>query len=125
MHFFVKDEHYYSQSTSSRPNVNRLSTSINSGNTFVAKINDVQLSEVANQSQIFFVNVPQQDQKNQQVLSVLAAEQQQVLPVAVVQQAKVETPSSTPTSQNQTLAFTVKLPVDTPKQKKILPKPFV
>ncbi|CAF4451018.1 unnamed protein product, partial [Rotaria magnacalcarata] len=27
------------------------------------------------------------------------------------------------TSQNQTLAFTVKLPVDTPKQKKILPKP--
>ena len=26
-------------------------------------------------------------------------------------------------SQNQTLAFTVKLPVDTPKQKKILPKP--
>jgi hypothetical protein len=63
--------------------------------------------------------MPQQDQKNQQVLSVLASEQQQVLPVAVVQQAKVETPSS----QNQTVAFTVKLPVDTPKQKKILPKP--
>jgi hypothetical protein len=68
--------------------------------------------------------MPQQDQKNQQVLSVLASEQQQVLPVAVVQQAKVETPSNnTTTSQNQTLAFTVKLPVDTPKQKKILPKP--
>jgi hypothetical protein len=85
------------------------------------------LSEVANQSQIFFVNMPQQDQKNQQVLSVLASEQQQVLPVAVVQQAKVETPISstanTTSSQNQTLAFTVKLPVDTPKQKKILPKP--
>jgi hypothetical protein len=85
------------------------------------------MSEVANQSQIFFVNVPQQDQKNQQVLSVLATEQQQVLPVAVVQHAKVETPSSTnhvnTTTQNQTLAFTVKLPVDTPKQKKILPKP--
>ncbi len=71
--------------------------------------------------------MPQQDQKNQQVLSVLASEQQQVLPVAVVQQAKVETPISstanTTSSQNQTLAFTVKLPVDTPKQKKILPKP--
>jgi len=94
---------------------------------FVAKINDAQLSEVANQSQIFFVNMPQQDQKNQQVLSVLASEQQQVLPVAVVQQAKVETPTTSSTnqttSQNQTLAFTVKLPVDTPKQKKILPKP--
>lgn len=102
-------------------------TTMNAGNTFVAKINDAQLSEVANQSQIFFVNMPQQDQKNQQVLSVLASEQQQVLPVAVVQQAKVETPSSASTnattSQNQTLAFTVKLPVDTPKQKKILPKP--
>lgn len=98
---------------------------MNSGNTFVAKINDAQLSEVANQSQIFFVNVPQQDQKNQQVLSVLASEQQQVLPVALVQQAKVETSSSSGNvnSQNQTLAFTVKLPVDTPKQKKILPKP--
>ena len=100
---------------------------MNSGNTFVAKINDAQLSEVANQSQIFFVNMPQQDQKNQQVLSVLASEQQQVLPVAVVQQAKVETPMSSTanltSSQNQTLAFTVKLPVDTPKQKKILPKP--
>jgi hypothetical protein len=99
---------------------------MNTGNTFVAKINDAQLSEVANQSQIFFVNMPQHDQKNQQVLSVLASEQQQVLPVAVVQQAKVETPSSSnnqTTSQNQTLAFTVKLPVDTPKQKKILPKP--
>ena len=93
----------------------------------MAKINDAQLSEVANQSQIFFVNVPQHDQKNQQVLSVLASEQQQVLPVAVMQQAKVETSSSmnntAGASQNQTLAFTVKLPVDTPKQKKILPKP--
>jgi len=71
--------------------------------------------------------MPQQDQKNQQVLSVLASEQQQVLPVAVVQQAKVETPVNSSTNnssgQNQTLAFTVKLPVDTPKQKKILPKP--
>ncbi len=93
----------------------------------MAKINDAQLSEVANQSQIFFVNMPQQDSKNQQVLSVLASEQQQVLPVAVVQQAKVEAPTTSSTnsttSQNQTLAFTVKLPVDTPKQKKILPKP--
>ena len=108
---------------------------MNTGTTFVAKINDAQLSEVANQSQIFFVNMPQQDQKNQQVLSVLASEQQQMLPVAVVQQAKVETPSSSSsttttssshnatTSQNQTLAITVKLPADTPKQKKILPKP--
>lgn len=93
----------------------------------MAKINDAQLSEVANQSQIFFVNMPQQDQKNQQVLSVLASEQQQVLPVAVVQQAKVEAPAgsagNTNAAHNQTLAFTVKLPVDTPKQKKILPKP--
>ena len=100
-----------------------MSTPIHSGNTFVAKINDAQLSEVANQSQIFFVNMPQHDQKNQQVLSVLASEQQQVLPVAVMQQAKVETSSAVGASQNQTLAFTVKLPVDTPKQKKILPKP--
>jgi len=115
-----KNENYYSQGTTT----NNSATTINTGNTFVAKINDAQLSEVANQSQIFFVNVPQQDQKNHQVLSVLASEQQQVLPVAVVQQAKVETPTSnTTTSQNQTLAFTVKLPVDAPKQKKILPKP--
>lgn len=79
---------------------------------------------MANQSQIFFVNVPPQDQKNHQVLSVLASEAQQVLPVAVVQQAKVEAPTANPSaSQNQTLAFTVKLPVETPKQKKILPKP--
>ncbi|CAF3644034.1 unnamed protein product [Rotaria sp. Silwood1] len=128
-----KDDDYYQQQQQSRSTtINRLptthTTSMNTGNTFVAKINDAQLSEVANQSQIFFVNMPQQDQKNQQVLSVLASEQQQVLPVAVVQQAKVETPSSSSTnnsttSQNQTLAFTVKLPVDTPKQKKILPKP--
>ncbi|CAF1315374.1 unnamed protein product [Adineta steineri] len=134
-HPIYKDDDYYQQQQQqqqSRTTTNRLpttnSTSINTGNTFVAKINDAQLSEVANQSQIFFVNMPQQDQKNQQVLSVLASEQQQVLPVAVVQQAKVETPSSSSqnnptTSQNQTLAFTVKLPVDTPKQKKILPKP--
>lgn len=128
-HPAYKDEDYYQQP--SRPSINRLPTTnaptINSGNTFVAKINDAQLSEVANQSQIFFVNMPQQDQKNQQVLSVLASEQQQVLPVAVVQQAKVETPVNVSTAntsaQNQTLAFTVKLPVDTPKQKKILPKP--
>ncbi|CAF1647831.1 unnamed protein product [Adineta ricciae] len=135
-HPTYKDDDYYhhqqqQQSRSTTTTTNRLPTtnaaSINAGNTFVAKINDAQLSEVANQSQIFFVNVPQQDQKNQQVLSVLASEQQQVLPVAVVQQAKVETPSvatnNAAGSQNQTLAFTVKLPVDTPKQKKILPKP--
>ncbi|CAF1455176.1 unnamed protein product [Rotaria sordida] len=137
-HPIYKDDDYYQQqqqqqqqSRSTTTTLNRLptthSTSMNTGNTFVAKINDAQLSEVANQSQIFFVNMPQQDQKNQQVLSVLASEQQQVLPVAVVQQAKVETQSSSTTnsttSQNQTLAFTVKLPVDTPKQKKILPKP--
>jgi hypothetical protein len=126
---FFKDDDYYHQQQQPRSitTANRLPTTtapMNSGNTFVAKINDAQLSEVANQSQIFFVNMPQQDQKNQQVLSVLASEQQQVLPVAVVQQAKVETQSSNNlTSQNQTLAFTVKLPVDTPKQKKILPKP--
>jgi hypothetical protein len=131
-HPIYKDDNYYhQQQQQSRSSTNRLPTTnatpINTGNTFVAKINDAQLSEVANQSQIFFVNMPQQDQKNQQVLSVLASEQQQVLPVAVVQQAKVETPISstanTTSSQNQTLAFTVKLPVDTPKQKKILPKP--
>ncbi|CAF3053646.1 unnamed protein product, partial [Rotaria sp. Silwood2] len=126
-----EDDYYQQQQQQSRSTtMNRLptthTTSMNTGNTFVAKINDAQLSEVANQSQIFFVNMPQQDQKNQQVLSVLASEQQQVLPVALVQQAKVEAPSSSnnsTTSQNQTLAFTVKLPVDAPKQKKILPKP--
>ena len=100
---------------------------MNSGNTFVAKINDAQLNDVANQSQIFFVNVPQQDQKNPQLLSMLASEQQQVLPVAVVQQAKVEAPTTmsnvNSAGQNQTVAFTLKLPVETPKQKKILPKP--
>ena len=128
MSIFLQNDNYYhhqQQQQQSRPTTN--ASTINSGNTFVAKINDAQLSEVANQSQIFFVNMPQQDQKNQQVLSVLASEQQQVLPVAVVQQAKVKTHvnSSTDTSpgQNQTFAFTVKLPVDTPKQKKILPKP--
>lgn len=45
----------------------------------------------------------------------------------MVQQAKVETSSASSgnvnATQNQTLAFTVKLPVETPKQKKILPKP--
>jgi dipeptidase len=61
-----------------------------SGNTFVAKMND---NDVANQSQIFFVNMPQHEQKNQQqVLSVLTSDQQQqqqqVLPVTVVQQGK-------------------------------------
>jgi hypothetical protein len=125
-HPIYKDDDYYHQQQQSRSTNNRLPTTnatpLNSGNTFVAKINDAQLSEVANQSQIFFVNMPQQDSKNQQVLSVLASEQQQVLPVAVVQQAKVEAPTTSSTnsttSQNQTLAFTVKLPVDTPKQKK-------
>ncbi|CAM4922052.1 unnamed protein product [Rotaria socialis] len=126
-----QQQHHQQQSRSTTTTtMNRLptthTTSMNAGNTFVAKINDAQLSDGVNQSQIFFVNMPQQDQKNQQVLSVLASEQQQVLPVAVVQQAKVENSSSSAnsgTSQNQTLAFTVKLPVDTPKQKKILPKP--
>jgi hypothetical protein len=42
----------------------------------VAKMNDTQLNDVSNQSQIFFVNMPQ-EQKTQQ---------QQVLPVTVVQQ---------------------------------------
>ena len=51
-------------------------------------MNDSQLNDVSNQSQIFYVNVPQQEQKNQQVLSVLTSDQQQqqVLPVTVVQQ---------------------------------------
>jgi hypothetical protein len=54
-------------------------------------MNDTQLNDVSNQSQIFFVNMPQQEQKNQQqqqVLSVLTSDQQQqqVLPVTVVQQ---------------------------------------
>jgi hypothetical protein len=40
-------------------------------------MNDTQLNDVSNQSQIFFVNMPQQEQKTQQ---------QQVLPVTVVQQ---------------------------------------
>jgi len=44
-------------------------------------MNDTQLNDVSNQSQIFFVNVPQQEQKTQQ--------QQQVLPVTVVQQGKI------------------------------------
>ena len=49
------------------------------------------MTDVSNQSQIFFVNVPHQEQKNQQqVLSVLTSDQQQqqqqVLPVTVVQQ---------------------------------------
>ncbi len=39
-------------------------------------MNDTQLNDVSNQSQIFFVNMPQ-EQKTQQ---------QQVLPVTVVQQ---------------------------------------
>ncbi|CAF1222175.1 unnamed protein product [Rotaria sordida] len=92
-HPIYKDDDYYHQQT--RP------TTINN-----TKMNDTQLNDVSNQSQIFFVNMPQQEQKNQQqqVLSVLTSDQQQqVLPVTVVQQ--------------------VKLPVDAPKQKKILPKP--
>ena len=44
-------------------------------------MNDSQLNDVSNQSQIFFVNVPQ-EQKNQQ--------QQQVLPVTVVQQGTID-----------------------------------
>jgi hypothetical protein len=58
-------------------------------------MNDTQLNDVSNQSQIFFVNMPQQEQKNQQqqqVLSVLTSDQQQqqqVLPVTVVQQGKI------------------------------------
>ncbi|CAF1665341.1 unnamed protein product, partial [Adineta ricciae] len=95
------DEDYYQQQTRSS-----VTTANNtSGNTYVTKMNDSQINDVSNQSQIFYVNVPQQEQKNQQVLSVLTSDQQQqqVLPVTVVQQ--------------------VKLPVDAPKQKKILPKP--
>lgn len=56
-------------------------------------MNDTQLNDVSNQSQIFYVNVPQQEQKNQQqVLSVLTSDQQQqqVLPVTVVQQGKTK-----------------------------------
>jgi hypothetical protein len=53
------------------------------GNTFVAKMNDTQLNDVSNQSQIFFVNMPQQEQKTQQ------QQPQQVLPVTVVQQGKI------------------------------------
>ncbi len=41
-------------------------------------MNEPQLNDVSNQSQIFFVNMPQQEQKTQQ----------QVLPVTVVQQGK-------------------------------------
>jgi len=44
-------------------------------------MNDTQLNDVSNQSQIFFVNVPQ-EQKTQQ--------QQQVLPVTVVQQGRID-----------------------------------
>jgi hypothetical protein len=44
-------------------------------------MNDTQLNDVSNQSQIFFVNMPQQEQKLQQ--------QQQVLPVTLVQQGKM------------------------------------
>ena len=58
-------------------------------------MNENQYTDVSNQSQIFFVNMPTQEQKNQQqVLSVLTTDQQQqqqqtqqqVLPVTVVQQ---------------------------------------
>lgn len=45
----------------------------------MAKMNDTQLNDVSNQSQIFFVNMPQQEQKAQQVL-----------PVTVVQQGRIE-----------------------------------
>jgi hypothetical protein len=47
-------------------------------------MNDTQLNDVSNQSQIFFVNMPQQEQKTQQ-----QQQQQQVLPVTVVQQGKI------------------------------------
>ncbi|CAF5105969.1 unnamed protein product, partial [Rotaria socialis] len=71
-----QQQHHQQQSRSTTTTtMNRLptthTTSMNAGNTFVAKINDAQLSDGVNQSQIFFVNMPQQDQKNQQVLSVL------------------------------------------------------
>jgi hypothetical protein len=46
-------------------------------------MNDTQLNDVSNQSQIFFVNMPQQEQKTQQ------QQPQQVLPVTVVQQGKI------------------------------------
>lgn len=73
----------------------------NTANTFVTKMNDSQLNDVSNQSQIFFVNVPQQDQQNKQtqVLSVLTSDQQQqqqVLPVTVVQQGKIKKQNSYP-----------------------------
>ena len=60
-------------------------------------MNDNQMNDPSNQSQIFFVNVPQQEQKNQQqVLSVLTSDQQQqqqqVLPVTVVQQGNTFKP---------------------------------
>ena len=45
----------------------------------MAKMNDTQLNDVSNQSQIFFVNMPQQEQKTQQVL-----------PVTLVQQGRIE-----------------------------------
>lgn len=99
------DEDYYPQQNS-RPTTNA------SGQTFVTKMNENQYNDVSNQSQIFFVNMPtnQEPKSQQQVLSVLTTDQQQqaqgqqqVLPVTVVQQ--------------------VKLPMDAPKQKKILPKP--
>ena len=68
------------------------------GQTFVTKMSDHQLNDVSNQSQIFFVNVPQQEQKTQQqVLSVLTTDQQQqqqVLPVTVVQQGQLNYISS-------------------------------
>ncbi|CAF0949337.1 unnamed protein product [Adineta steineri] len=108
------DEDYYNhqqqqqqhQQQQTRPIATTNNNNNSSGNTYITKMNDTQLNDVSNQSQIFYVNMPQQEQKNQQqVLSVLTSDQQQqqVLPVTVVQQ--------------------VKLPVDAPKQKKILPKP--
>ncbi|CAF0785430.1 unnamed protein product, partial [Didymodactylos carnosus] len=110
----------------------------NAGNTYVAKINDIQLSEVANSSQIFFVNVPTPgqlngstgtDQSQQQVLSVLTGmnsttspqttdlQGANVMPLTVVQQAKPKT------NDQQTLAFTLKIPVETRSTRPILPKP--
>lgn len=58
-------------------------------------MNENQYNDVSNQSQIFFVNMPtnQEPKSQQQVLSVLTTDQQQqaqgqqqVLPVTVVQQ---------------------------------------
>ncbi|CAF0741192.1 unnamed protein product [Didymodactylos carnosus] len=154
-HWPSNDDEYYLSSTSGQlqpglvPRTSSATSTMssvahqnrtNSGNTYVAKINDVQLSEVANSSQIFFVNVPQSGQEmnnatrtdqsqQQQVLSVLTGmnsttspqttdlQTANVLPLAVVQQAQVKT------NDQQTLAFTLKFPIETRSTRPILPKP--